>query len=448
MFLKRSIAISALLALATVAAHAVTQLNLGYPNPQVNWPTIVGSGTPTALSIPCGSLEYGMPFLNIAVTPNTYYVCGADGWVIRGGSGGGTPGGTAGMMQFHSLSGSTFSGDIYGTTDGAGNWFANTLQTGSNCSGCAGGSQWSQGTAPGGTVPANTIRRYAPTSVTAFNWQEVGAGPADANHPLYVCAYVDSTHCTAAWVGAAQIATLIQSFTNCTTATWLYSPEDGACHAPGGGGSYQPSILPTTPILSTFTAVNQSGSGFTTSNNGNSILMSLPNQGSLQWGILEKANAYSTPYSVAAFWKSSQSTSGGCITGLYLYDGTKLLGLEVYTPSSGGFEIDIRQLTSATETSGGTLTYTQVVNPGVNSSGIMQTPLPTTGGFYGRWRNDGTNLYADYSLDGSNWINIYSEGIGTFINPTSYGFGGLSIGSSFTVQDSIQGFLETNSGTL
>ena len=77
--------------------------------------------------------------------------------------------------------------------------------------------------------------------------------------------------------------------------------------ANGSGGSFQPSILPVPPAVSAFTSVNQVGSGFTTSNNGNSILMSLPSQSSLQWGILEKANAYSTPYSVAAFWKSSQS---------------------------------------------------------------------------------------------------------------------------------------------
>ena len=78
---------------------------------------------------------------------------------------------------------------------------------------------------------------------------------------------------------------------------------------------------------------------------------------------------------------------------------------------------------------------------GTNANNQIQIPLPVNGGLYARWRNNGTNLYADYSLDGSNWINFYSEAVGSFITPTSYGFGGLSVGSSFTVQDSIQGFL-------
>ena len=58
-----------------------------------------------------------------------------------------------------------------------------------------------------------------------------------------------------------------------------------------------------------------------------------------------KANAYSTPYSVAAFWKSSQRGSGATITGLYLYDGTKLLGLEFLSPSSADQTLRIEHIT-------------------------------------------------------------------------------------------------------
>ena len=41
-------------------------------------------------------------------------------------------------------------------------------------------------------------------------------------------------------------------------------------------------------------------------------------------------------------------------------------------------------------------------------------------------RNDGTDLYYDFSFDGTNFINFYTETVGFFITPTMYGFGGLS----------------------
>lgn len=80
----------ALIALLVTAAWSVasaqTKIN---PTTQINWPLITGAGTPTALSLACTSANYGQPFQNTAVTPNTFYTCGTDGWAIRGGSGGG-----------------------------------------------------------------------------------------------------------------------------------------------------------------------------------------------------------------------------------------------------------------------------------------------------------------------------------------------------------------------
>src|SRR6185437_9624846 len=70
------------------ACHAQTRIN---PVTQINWPLIAGSGTPTSLSMACSTVNYGQPYQNLAVTPNTYYTCGSDGWAVRGGSGGGGP---------------------------------------------------------------------------------------------------------------------------------------------------------------------------------------------------------------------------------------------------------------------------------------------------------------------------------------------------------------------
>jgi hypothetical protein len=62
-------------------------------NPATNivWPRITGAGTPTSLSVPCSASNYGQPFQNTAVTPNTNYTCGTTGWQLVNGSPGSLP---------------------------------------------------------------------------------------------------------------------------------------------------------------------------------------------------------------------------------------------------------------------------------------------------------------------------------------------------------------------
>ena len=65
-------------------------------------------------------------------------------------------------------------------------------------------------------------------------------------------------------------------------------------------------------------------------------------------------------------------------------------------------------------------------------------------------RNDGTDLYFDYSLDGANFTNLWSEAVGSFITPTQYGFGGLSVtaGALPSVIGDLLAWVETNNATL
>lgn len=58
------------------------------PAEDIRWPAITGAGTPTALSIPCAASNYGQPYQNTAVTPNTTYHCSTDGWELNASSGG------------------------------------------------------------------------------------------------------------------------------------------------------------------------------------------------------------------------------------------------------------------------------------------------------------------------------------------------------------------------
>ena len=84
MTMKARILLGLFALFSTLPALAQTQIN---PTTQIRWPMITGTGTPGSLFIACSSLNYGQPYQNLAVTPNTYYTCGNDGWQIRGGSG-------------------------------------------------------------------------------------------------------------------------------------------------------------------------------------------------------------------------------------------------------------------------------------------------------------------------------------------------------------------------
>jgi hypothetical protein len=69
---------------AALCASAMGQQKIN-PNTGINWPQATGAGTPTAMSVACGSTNYGQLYTDTAVTPNTFYTCGNDGWAIRGG---------------------------------------------------------------------------------------------------------------------------------------------------------------------------------------------------------------------------------------------------------------------------------------------------------------------------------------------------------------------------
>jgi hypothetical protein len=66
--------------LFAAVAGAQTQVD---PATRINWPRITGAGTPMSLSIACTVANYGQPYQNTAITPNTVYTCGTDGWAVR-----------------------------------------------------------------------------------------------------------------------------------------------------------------------------------------------------------------------------------------------------------------------------------------------------------------------------------------------------------------------------
>lgn len=53
------------------------------PITQIRWPLLTGAGTPAATGAICDAAHYSMIYQNTAVTPNTLYTCGTDGYAIR-----------------------------------------------------------------------------------------------------------------------------------------------------------------------------------------------------------------------------------------------------------------------------------------------------------------------------------------------------------------------------
>jgi len=72
----------------------------------------------------------------------------------------------------------------------------------------------------------------------------------------------------------------------------------------------------------------------------------------------------------------------------------------------------------------------------------------TKGVFFCRWRNNATTLFADISLDGYKWNNVYSEAVAAFLTPTGYGIGMRNGGSSAGPYTTLLGWYPVNNATL
>lgn len=165
-----------------------------------------------------------------------------------------------------------------------------------------------------------------------------------------------------------------------------------------------PLIVPPGPS-SGWTWVNQGTATVADGLNG-AMAISVPT-GGVNWRFMVKTLP-ATPYRVIAkisFW---QQNVNSMTAGLYVYDGTKVMGIELLTQAGPVFAIRVQKMATVTTDSGAAATY---------------TILPPK---WFRFLNDGVNFTFDISQDGTIWYQVYSEAVGTFITPTKAGFGGLN----------------------
>lgn len=226
--------------------------------------------------------------------------------------------------------------------------------------------------------------------------------------------------------------------TNAAAGTYQINLFPSEIKAASGAASYQPSSLAVPPAFATFTWFNQGSA--TESNNGSVIALKIPDVAGPAITGITKGTAFATPWSVAVHIKSDTTASNDTM-GIVLTDGTKYLNFGIISAGSSGTpypKLSVQGWTTAT--SAGTGYYSGT------SYGMWNGPAAS--GIYLRWRDDGTTLYADYSLDGQNWTNVFTQTVVTFITPTGYGVGISSNGGGYTPVLYFDGFKETNSATL
>jgi hypothetical protein len=194
-------------------------------------------------------------------------------------------------------------------------------------------------------------------------------------------------------------------------------------NAPTGGASNNLTAINNPPALSNFTWVNQQTGATAQSNSNSSISFTLlgTTGASLNWEFLKYNTALpSTPWAVEMYENTSAWNVGGGYTdfGLYLYDGTKLEGIEnLY-------------LTTANCSNTAGCMRVERMNSVTSDAGSVYGPTQSFGsvpltGWYIRWCDTGATRYAQWSLNGYTWNTIYSEASSSFMTPTFAGVGGV-----------------------
>ena len=190
-------------------------------------------------------------------------------------------------------------------------------------------------------------------------------------------------------------------------------------------GSGNVTIGYVAPAVGNFTFINQGGASATQTVSGGPIFMLLPNTVAANWRGLFLAQP-TTPYKVQILSRSifGGNPTNSFTTGLYFYDGTKLMGIEALGQVAG-WVTRIEKITNVTTDNSTAAT--------IGSQGLNNTTTNAHSPAWYQLRNNGSTIFFDYSWDGVNFTNAFSEAIGTFITPTQIGWGGINVNSGGTV---------------
>ena len=167
------------------------------------------------------------------------------------------------------------------------------------------------------------------------------------------------------------------------------------------------------PALSSFVWVNQGSATAIQPIAGGPIGMSVPDAGGSTnaWrGIF--LSAPTCPWKVRVTIQASVPNTGSVtVNGLYLYDGTALIGFET-AYFAGGYEERVEHITNVT-TDGSTPYHS-------NMGFVIRNDY--TGPWEIQIRDDCTNYYFDSSQEGVVFYNLYSEAVGSYLTAANVGY--------------------------
>jgi hypothetical protein len=208
-----------------------------------------------------------------------------------------------------------------------------------------------------------------------------------------------------------------------------------------GGGSTTGG-LGAPGAIGSWTWVNQGSD--TAANVGTDLVLTMVNDSGLNWRLFTQNVPGSTPWEAKAYLsvgsEASPLAGSGAATdgGIYLYDGTKLLGIEFlwlgsYSTATNYPQLRVERIANVTSDN------STVYNPATTGlSGYLG--FQSTGAVWVRWCDDATNLKAYYSMDGSSWTKFYTESVGTWLTPTKAGFGGVNLLTTQTQTRTLKGW--------
>jgi len=161
------------------------------------------------------------------------------------------------------------------------------------------------------------------------------------------------------------------------------------------------------PSVSTFAWVNQSSATNDQEVSGGPIQLAILDAGASLNMVGMYLSPPVAPYKVTACIKGLTPTSANSqVVGIYFYNGTKYEGFEILISASSQIGQRVQRWTN--KSTAGTTPKNQAAS-GANSGYTQVCGVISTAPYWIQLRNDGTSLYFDFSSDGSNFVNWYSE---------------------------------------
>jgi len=231
-----------------------------------------------------------------------------------------------------------------------------------------------------------------------------------------------------AQTGALHVVSGVVDLTSVQTKVATQSPGDNTTNAAStafvqaavtaGGGSSAPFYLgpSLTPldVVGNWASINFDGtSSFTRINTNVAEQIKFTGNASANWR-LRTENLPAAPYTITATLTCSGFIEGNsAICGIYLYDGTKLIGLE-HLSATALNEYRVERITNVT--TDGSTSATAVTGSRIGRVLVLRLKDDNIGNRFFYYSED----------DGNTFTQLFTEGSTQFLTPTKWGYGGLN----------------------